>query len=52
MLPYLVIFTCFITKYTEGVGMLVSEKLSDNYVRILSDKFQIAMVETLLKPML
>ncbi len=43
-----VLLTRFITKHTEGVGVLMSEKLADNDVGIFSHEFQIAMVESLL----
>ena len=43
-----IIPTFFVPENAEGVCMLVSEKLSDNNVRIFADKFQVLVIETFL----
>ncbi len=45
-------FTCSVFKNSESVRMLVSEKLSDDDVRISSDHLKIFSIEFVLNPVL
>ena len=44
--------TFFVSEDTERIRMLMSEKLSDDNLRVFSNKIQISMVKSLLEPML